>query len=59
VQSPSLGDDGLDRIILLSDCLSVVQRIDSPLRDRSLVGVVVEDIKTLASSMSYVTFSAC
>jgi ribonuclease HI len=49
-------DDGFDRIILLSDCLSVVQRIDSPLRDRSLVGVVVEDIKTLASSMSSVTF---
>jgi hypothetical protein len=56
VQSTSLGDDGLDKIILLSDCLSVVQRIDYPLRDRSLVGVIVEDIKTLAASMSSVTF---
>jgi ribonuclease HI len=49
-------EEGLDRIILVSDCLSVIQRIQSPNRDRSLVGVVVEDIKTFATSLSSVTF---
>jgi ribonuclease HI len=50
------GEEGLDRIILMSDCLTVIQRINSSGRDRSLVGVVVEDIKTLATSLSSVTF---
>jgi ribonuclease HI len=48
-------DEGLDKIILASDCLSVVQRVNSSTRDRSLVGVVVEDIKAMAASMSSVT----
>jgi hypothetical protein len=37
-------------------CVKVIQRIQSPNRDRSLVGVVVEDIKTFATSLSSVTF---
>jgi DNA mismatch repair protein MutH len=49
-------EKGLKRVILLSDCLSVIQRIISPAQDRSLVGVVVKDIKTIASSMSSATF---
>jgi hypothetical protein len=49
-------DEGLDKIILLSDCLSVIQRIKTPGRDRSLIGVVIEDIKTLARLFSSVTF---
>jgi ribonuclease HI len=48
-------DEGLDKIILASDCLSVVQRVNSSTRDRSLVGVVVEDIKAMTASMSSVT----
>jgi hypothetical protein len=36
--------------------VSDIQRIQSPGQDRSLVGVVVEDIKTLAASLSYVKF---
>jgi ribonuclease HI len=49
-------EEGLDSFILLSDCLSVIQRIRSSSRDRSLVGVVVEDIKHLATSFSSVVF---
>jgi hypothetical protein len=48
-------DEDLDKIILASDCLSVVQRVNSSTRDRSLVRVVVEDIKVMAASMSSVT----
>jgi hypothetical protein len=36
-------DEGLKKVLLVSDCLSVIQRIQSPVRDRSLVGVVVEE----------------
>jgi hypothetical protein len=43
-------DEDLDRIILVSDCLSVIQRIGSPHRDRSLVGVIMEDIVTTPGS---------
>jgi hypothetical protein len=46
----------LNKVLLVSDCLLVIQRIQSPVRDRSLVGVVVKDIKTLAASLSYVKF---
>jgi hypothetical protein len=49
-------DEGWNRIVLASDCLAVIQRIKAPERDRSLVGVVVEDIKFLAHSLSSVTF---
>jgi hypothetical protein len=46
----------LNKIILLSDRLSVIQRINSLVKDRFLVGVVSEDIKILATSMSSATF---
>jgi ribonuclease HI len=48
-------DEGLNKVILASDCISVVQRINSSARDRSLIGVVVEDIKAMAATMSSVT----
>jgi ribonuclease HI len=35
-------DEGLNKIILVSDYLSVIQRINCKMKDRSLVGVVVE-----------------
>jgi hypothetical protein len=49
-------NEGLDRIIVLSDCLSLVQRINSSSQDRSLVGVMVKDIKEITSPMSLVAF---
>jgi ribonuclease HI len=49
-------DEGWNNVIMVSDCLSVIQRIRSPIRDRSMVGVVVEDIKTLAASLLAVNF---
>jgi ribonuclease HI len=42
-------EKGFQYILLATDCLSMVQRILSPGRDRSAVGIVVEDIKILAS----------
>uniref|UniRef100_A0ACD5ZYS9 Uncharacterized protein n=1 Tax=Avena sativa TaxID=4498 RepID=A0ACD5ZYS9_AVESA len=35
------------RIVLVSDCLALIQRISSPVRDRSILGTVVGDIKAL------------
>jgi ribonuclease HI len=42
-------DKGFRKIILLSDCLSLIQRIPSPEKNRSSVGTVVSDIKSLAT----------
>jgi hypothetical protein len=39
-----------------SDCLSLIQRINSSTNDRSEVGAVVADIKRLTTSFSYVSF---
>jgi hypothetical protein len=41
---------------VLSDCLSLVQRINLSSQDRSLVRVVVKDIKEITSPISLVTF---
>ena len=43
-------DEGLDNFIYATDCLSVVQRVCSPTKDRSACGAVIEDIKRLLSS---------
>ena len=47
-------DYGFKEIILASDCLSLLQRIWAREVDRSIVGAVVSDIKTLATG-----FLAC
>jgi hypothetical protein len=39
-------EEGFPKIILASDCLSVIQRIKSSMTDRSPFGSVIEDIKT-------------
>jgi hypothetical protein len=44
------------KIILMSDCLSLIQRILSSEKDRSDVGTVVGDIKNLAAEFSTVSF---
>ncbi|XBH77885.1 hypothetical protein VPH35_104270 [Triticum aestivum] len=43
-------------VIFASDCLSLVQRINSPMSDCSSVGVVVADIKSMSESFSSVSF---
>jgi hypothetical protein len=49
-------EKGLNIIILVPYYLSTIQQILSPIRDRSMVGVKVEDIKTLATTLLWVTF---
>jgi ribonuclease HI len=54
----SLADEeGFRKLQVVSDCLSVVQRINSSMVDRSHVGVVVRDIKDLANSFSSILFN--
>ena len=50
-------DEGVDRAIFATDCLSLVQRLHSSPLDRSVVGMVVGDIKLLASEFSSVSFT--
>uniref|UniRef100_A0ACD5UMW3 Uncharacterized protein n=1 Tax=Avena sativa TaxID=4498 RepID=A0ACD5UMW3_AVESA len=45
-------DEGLDNLILASDCLSVVQSAKASTRDRPLCGPVLEDIKSLMASFN-------
>jgi hypothetical protein len=45
-------DEGFSKIQVVSDCLSLVQRINSQVQDRSFVGVVVQDIKTIATGFN-------
>lgn len=47
-------EEGFPKIIVASDCLSVIQRITSPVTDRSLLGTVIEDIKFNSK-----TFNSC
>ena len=47
-------DNGYMKLVLVSDCLSIIQRISSPVRDRSSMGAVVDGIKSLA-----VGFESC
>jgi hypothetical protein len=49
-------DKGFKDIVLVSDCLSMIQRIMSAERDRSGVGLVVGDIKKLATEFSTCIF---
>jgi hypothetical protein len=51
------GDEGFGRLQVVSDCLSVIQRINSTTTDRSIVGVVIQDIKHLADSFEEVSFT--
>ncbi|KAK1667273.1 hypothetical protein QYE76_055432 [Lolium multiflorum] len=51
------GDEGFGRIMVVSDCLSLIQRVNSSTMDRSSVGVVVQDIKALASHFEVSSFT--
>jgi ribonuclease HI len=43
-------DEGFSKIIVNSDCLSVVKRVMSDTEDRSSCGPVIRDIKNLAKT---------
>jgi ribonuclease HI len=47
---------GFQKIILVSDCLSLIQRISSTARDRSTLGIIVGDIKTLKTDFQSCIF---
>jgi hypothetical protein len=49
-------DRGYAKVIFASDCLSLVQRVNSVAPDRSMVGTVVRDIKDLITSFSSASF---
>uniref|UniRef100_A0ACD5YKV4 Uncharacterized protein n=1 Tax=Avena sativa TaxID=4498 RepID=A0ACD5YKV4_AVESA len=49
-------DEGKDRVIFASDCLSLVQRLNSPCFDRSDVGLVTNSIKFLVRGFASVSF---
>jgi ribonuclease HI len=51
------GDEGFDKLMVVSDCLSLIQRINSSELDRSPIGVVVQDIKFLATKFIAASFS--
>jgi ribonuclease HI len=49
------GEEGFDKVMVVSDCLSLVQRLNSSELDRSIVGVVTQEINFLRSSFSSFT----
>ena len=49
-------EEGYDKVLAVSDCLSLVQRLKCSDLDRSLVGVVVQDIKQICTSFSDFSF---
>ena len=51
-----LRDRGFRKCTLESDCLSLIQRIVSSAQDRSQVGMIVRDIKTLAAGFESLSF---
>jgi ribonuclease HI len=50
-------EEGFVQIMVASDCLSVVQRVNSPSQDHSILGVVIQDMKKTASSFISCSFS--
>jgi hypothetical protein len=48
--------NGFNLIILASDCLSMIKKINSSSKERSSIGSVVGDIRRLASSFSFCVF---
>jgi hypothetical protein len=50
-------DEGFSKVLVASDCLSLVLRLQSAAKDRSGVGTVVADIKNLAASFLVCSFA--
>jgi ribonuclease HI len=51
------GDEGFSKIMVVLDCLSLVQRVLAPSMDHISVGVVVQDIKALAQDFEAFSLS--
>jgi hypothetical protein len=49
-------DEGPEKVIFESDCLSLVQRMNSTVLDRSLVGITTSEIKHLLRCFQSVSF---
>jgi hypothetical protein len=49
-------DHGFRKVILVSDCLSLINRISSSVKDRSDLGTVVGDIKSLKTDFESCCF---
>jgi ribonuclease HI len=49
-------DKGFSKVIFATDCLSLIQRLNSTVHDRSQVGVVVKDIESVAAGFSSASF---
>lgn len=49
-------EEGYQKVIISSDCLSAIQRIISPLLDRSRIGCLISDIKRIGAEFSECTF---
>jgi ribonuclease HI len=49
-------DRGFSKAIFVTDCLSLIQRLNSTVHDRSQVGVLVKDIKLMAADLSVASF---
>jgi ABC-type sulfate/molybdate transport systems ATPase subunit len=52
-----VGSEGFGKIMVVSDCLSLLQRVNSSVLHQSNVGVVVQDIKLLAHSFDEISFA--
>jgi hypothetical protein len=48
--------EGFQNVLMASDCLSVIKRIQSGARDLSVVGVIVRDIKKLETEFLECSF---
>jgi ribonuclease HI len=48
-------EEGFEQVMVASDCLSVVHHIKSTTQDRSYLGVIIQDMKKMASS--FVSYS--
>jgi ribonuclease HI len=56
-QAPQLAKyHGYLKVVLTSDCLTLVQRLSSQVQDRSHVGTVISDIKALARGFETSSF---
>ena len=49
-------EEGYDRVVFSSDCLSLIHRLSSSAIDRSSVGILVAEIKHLVKFFSLATF---
>jgi hypothetical protein len=49
-------DHGVTKAVLVSDCLSLIQRISSSRMDRSALGTIIADIKSLTADFESCSF---